>query len=92
MLTYIQSHVLFSIVGAFILTVLALKGIPELQNDYLTALPPFFTVSLAVCTAAVPFVSYLRVLLRDFFRSGMRRLRVPWHAEEELPFYNRNGV
>lgn len=100
-LTQANSHALFIVLTAIPLTMAAVKCIPDLQSDHLTAFPPCFNLSLAFWIFAVPFLSrvwdalsshtcHLWDSLGRHTRRLIRRLRLPWHPEDELPLHRRD--
>ncbi len=89
---------LLSSITAVPLTMAAIHFLPDLRSDHLAAFPPCFNLSLAFWIFAVPFISslwsslfrhicHLWDFLGYYLRRVIRRLRVPWRPEDELPLH-----
>lgn len=97
-----QENVLFlSSVTAVPVTMGAVSYCPDLRGDHLTPFPVCLNVSLGFWIFAVPVLTrkgdslfhhacHLWDFLGRHIRRVTRRLRLPWHPEDELPLHRRD--
>ena len=96
-----NNELFLSFVTAIPLTMAAVRFLPDLRGDHIAAFPPRCNLSLAFWIFAVPFLTrvsaslsaytyHLWDFLRRHIRRLIRRLRVPWNPEDELPLHRRD--
>ncbi|MCJ1393412.1 hypothetical protein MMC18_006286 [Xylographa bjoerkii] len=77
-----HSHAFLSLATAVPLAIAAARFVPDLQDDYLTALPPCFGISLSFYIFAVPATTSVWGTTARYMHEVAGRLRVPWHSAD----------
>ncbi|MCJ1436944.1 hypothetical protein MMC27_006327 [Xylographa pallens] len=77
-----HSHAFLSLATAVPLAIAGARFVPDLRNDYLTALPPCFGISLSFYMFAVPVTISMWDTTTQYYNGIIGRLRVPWHSDD----------